>query len=147
MTTMILDIPNRNDGANIRKLRILMGHENQKAFAELCRWSQQKMSKIERQKVVDHVDLVIIADVLGISVEKIINYHNENTIYNVQRNKSYDSSTHNSHLNVDSTVVTNEIPQEIIETMAELKTVVGELAAEVKRLAMVIARLEKGRNG
>lgn len=145
--TTTLNIPKRNDGANIRRLRILMGYDNQTTFAELCRWSQQKMSKIERQRVVERADLVVVSEVLDVPVENIISYDNEKTINNIQRNTSQDTSTHNSHMNIEPTILKTEVPKEVIDVVSELTKVVGELAIQVRELTAEVAKLKEGLKG
>ncbi len=136
-----LNIPKRNDGANVRRLRRLMGYDSQAAFAELCGWSQQKMSILERQDIVELADLAVIAEVLDTTVEDIIGFDSASAVSNLQRNSSHDSSTHNSYLNISSTIQRREAPKEIAETIRTLTEVVSELTVQVKDLAAAVREL------
>ncbi|HWK99418.1 MAG TPA: helix-turn-helix transcriptional regulator [Parapedobacter sp.] len=131
MTT--LHIPKRRDGRNTRKLRMLFGYDQQETFAKKCGWSQQKMSKLERQEVIDPEDLNVISGVLGIPAEKIITFDEERTINNIQSNYTTNDSSTNQ-INVDPTFYQDSSSEKILAALTNLTKTVADLATQVAEL-------------
>ena len=126
-------IPNRRDGRNTRKLRMLFGYEQQETFAKHCRWSQQKMSKLERQEVISPKDLNVIADVLGIPAEKIVAFDELLAVNAIQS----DAKTHVSSVNyrsVEQPPYQDGSAEKILEALNTLTKTVADLAAQVAEL-------------
>ena len=126
-------IPNRRDGHNTRKLRMLFGYEQQETFAKRCRWSQQKMSKLERQEVINSEDLNVIADVLGIPAEKIIAFDEVLAVHAIQSDSKTDVSTVN-HQRVEPPSYQDGSAEKILEALNRLTKTVADLAARVAEL-------------
>ncbi|MFB2118861.1 helix-turn-helix domain-containing protein [Parapedobacter sp. 2B3] len=127
-------IPKRRDGRNTRKLRMLFGYEQQETFAKQCGWSQQKMSKLERQEVIDPEDMKVISGVLGIPAEKVIAFDEDKAVYNIQRNSSHDSSSHQSYLNYEPTFTQDSTSEKILAALTTLTKAVADLATQVAAL-------------
>ena len=131
MTT--LHIPKRRDGRNTRNLRMLFGYDQQETFAKKCGWSQQKMSKLERQEVIDPEDMNVISGVLGIPAEKIITFDEERTINNIQSNYTTNDSSTNQ-INVDPTFYQDSSSEKILAALTNLTKTVADLATQVAEL-------------
>jgi len=131
--TTTLDIRKRHDGRNTRKLRVLFGYEQQEAFAKKCGWSQQKMSKLERQEIIEPDDMNVISDVLGIPAEKIVGFDEERTINNIQSNYTTNDSSTNQ-INVEPTFYQDSSSEKILDALTSLTKTVADLAAQVAEL-------------
>lgn len=79
-------------GRNISRLRELRGIK-QEALAIAIGVSQQTISNIENSEIVDHDKLELIAKELGITVEAIKNFSEENVVNYF--NNFYDNSASN----------------------------------------------------
>lgn len=79
-------------GRKVERIRMLRGIK-QETLASQIGLSQSTLSKLEQSETIDDAKLKLIADALGVSVDTIKNFNEENAIYNIQNN--YDSSTNN----------------------------------------------------
>lgn len=101
-------------GHNLRIIRAYMGIK-QDALAVDLGISQQEISKIERQTVIEEKLLIKVADVLGIPTEAIKDFDVEKTIDNI--NKSEERT-----ISAEKTVCTCKAPEQInlIDKIVEL---------------------------
>ncbi len=79
-------------GRKIERIRELRGMK-QDALASEIGVSQQTVSRIEQSENVDEEKLRLIAKALGVTVETIKNFNEEQVIYNIQNN--YDNAKQN----------------------------------------------------
>jgi|SRR5690606_3628604 len=138
-------------GEVVAKLRRMQGIK-QEALGKMCpsNFSQQKISEFESQVVIEEPTLEELAGALGVTVEFIKNFNDDNAIYNILNNKNTynDNAQDNSHLqHYYPTINYNErkelttlleklVEDDKIKTQAilDLTKVVSDLAEEVKRL-------------
>lgn len=80
----------RHIGRNVQRIRMYCGMK-QGALAADLGISQQEVSKIERQSVIEEHMLLKIANILGLSAEVIRNFDAEKVIDNI--NNSYKDAT------------------------------------------------------
>ena len=93
---------NVHQGANVRRLRNIMGVK-QSSLAEMLGTTQQKVSRIESQRVIEQNMLIQIANILHVS-PKIIEELDENPLSVVIENNNFESKV-NSFVNVKVTEV------------------------------------------
>lgn len=138
-------------GEVVAKLRRMQGIK-QEALGKMCpsNFSQQKISEFESQVVIEEPTLEELAGALGVTVEFIKNFNDDNAIYNILNNKNTynDNAQDNSYLqHYYPTINYNErkelttlleklVEDDKIKTQAilDLTKVVSDLAEEVKRL-------------
>jgi len=131
-----------NIGRKAQRVREVTGMK-QYTLADLCGWSQQKMSKLENSEFIDDKDLETIAKNLGVTPEFIKNFKEEKAVYNIMN--AYDSSENSVNyqpvINVGSVENLSELLEKHIrdelqksQTLTELGKVVLELVKEVKEL-------------
>jgi transcriptional regulator with XRE-family HTH domain len=94
----------------------------QETLAEALGISQQAISKIEQNEIVDETTLGRVAKALGVTTEAIKGFSEESIIYNIQNN--YDSASHNSGPNYNC----------IFNPIDEIKRLNDESAALYKAL-------------
>src|SRR5690606_8481122 len=77
-------------GEVVAKLRRMQGIK-QDALGKMCpsQFSQQRISELESQVVIDEPTLEELADALGVTVEFIKNFNDDNAIYNIQHNHDF----------------------------------------------------------
>ena len=80
---------NVHQGANVRRLRNIMGVK-QSSLAEKLGTTQQKVSRIESQRVIEKDTLLQIANILHVS-PKIIEELDENTLSIVIENNNFET--------------------------------------------------------
>ncbi|MAG86165.1 MAG: transcriptional regulator [Zunongwangia sp.] len=78
-------------GYNVAKLRSFLGIK-QEAIAQDLKISQQQMSQLERQEVIEEEVLRTIAESLGTPIELIKNFDEEAVIYNINHYNVHDNS-------------------------------------------------------
>ena len=78
-------------GKNLQRVRIYFGVK-QDALAADIGMSQQSVSKIEQQAIIDEDVLKKIGDALGISPDIIENFDEERAIYNINNNSFRDNT-------------------------------------------------------
>ncbi|MFE2863104.1 MULTISPECIES: helix-turn-helix domain-containing protein [Sphingobacterium] len=132
-------------GEVVAKLRRMQGIK-QDALGKMCpsNFSQQKISDLESQIVIEEPTLEELATALGVTVEFIKNFNDDNAIYNIQHNHDFKDHAvaHQNHqpiFNESSklTVLLEKLVQDDeVKTKAilDLTKVVADLAEEVKRL-------------
>ena len=92
MTSEVIEKPaKRHVGKNLQRVRIYFGVK-QEALAADIGMSQQTVSKIEQQEVIEHDILKKIGDALGISPDIIENFDEEGAIYNINNNSFRDNT-------------------------------------------------------
>ena len=75
-------ITQRHIGRNVQRVRVYMGVKQEALAAELG-MSQNAISKIEQEDIIDDTMLSKIANVLGVSTEVIRDFDLEKAIYNI----------------------------------------------------------------
>ena len=85
---------NVHQGANVRRLRNIMGVK-QSSLAEMLGTTQQKVSRIESQRVIEQNMLIQIANILHVS-PKIIEELDENPLSVVIENNNFESGSYNT---------------------------------------------------
>lgn len=73
---------NRHHGKNIQKIRVYMGYKQEVLAADLG-LSQQGISSLEKQEVIEDEMLAKIAEILGVSTEVIKEFDERNVINNI----------------------------------------------------------------
>jgi|SRR5690606_29122874 len=132
-------------GEVVAKLRRMQGIK-QEALGKMCpsNFSQQKISEFESQVVIEEPTLEELATALGVTVEFIKNFNDDNAIYNIQHNHDFKENAvaHQNHQPIfnESPKLTSLLEKLVeddkVKTQAilDLTKVVGELAEEVKKL-------------
>ncbi|MFC7522311.1 helix-turn-helix domain-containing protein [Parapedobacter sp. GCM10030251] len=132
-------------GEVIAKLRRMQGIK-QEALGKMCpsNFSQQKISEFESQVVIDEPTLEELAEALGVTVEFIKNFNDDNAIYNIQHNHDFKEHAvaHQNHQPIfnESPKLTTllekllEDDQTKTQAILDLTRVVSDLAEEVKKL-------------
>ena len=83
METEIMEKPiKKHIGQNLQRVRVYLGVK-QDALASDLNMSQQAISKIEQQEVIEDGLLKQIADALGVSSELIKDFDLERSVYNI----------------------------------------------------------------
>ena len=85
---------NVHQGANVRRLRNIMGVK-QSSLAEMLGTTQQKVSRIESQRVIEQNMLIQIANILHVS-PKLIEELDENPLSVVIENNNFESGSYNT---------------------------------------------------
>lgn len=93
METENIKTKNVNQGANVRKLRQIMGMK-QDTMAELLNTNQQTVSRIEQKKILDEDTIAQIANILHVS-PKIIQELEENANSIVIENNTFQAGSSN----------------------------------------------------
>lgn len=93
METENIKTKNVNQGANVRKLRQIMGMK-QDTMAELLNTNQQTVSRIEQKKILDEDTIAKIANILHVS-PKIIQELEENANSIVIENNTFQAGSSN----------------------------------------------------
>lgn len=122
-------------GEVVAKLRRMQGIK-QDALGKMCpsNFSQQKISDLESQIVIEEPTLEELATALGVTVEFIKNFNDDNAIYNIQHNHDFHDNSVANH-NYQPTFNNTYDKSEKLELLIlNLTKVVSELAAEVKKL-------------
>lgn len=92
MKTDVIEKPtSRHVGKNLQRVRIYFGVKQEALAADLG-VSQQTISKIEQQQVIEHDMLKKIGEVLGVSADIIENFDEEGAIYNINNNSFRDNT-------------------------------------------------------
>lgn len=132
-------------GEVVAKLRRMQGIK-QEALGKMCpsNFSQQKISEFESQVVIEEPTLEELADALGVTVEFIKNFNDDNAIYNIQHNHDFKDHAvaHQNHQPIfnESPKLTSLLEKLVeddkVKTQAilDLTKVVSDLAEEVKKL-------------
>lgn len=132
-------------GEVIAKLRRMQGIK-QEALGKMCpsNFSQQRISELESQVVIDEPTLEELAEALGVTVEFIKNFNDDNAIYNIQHNHDFKEHAvaHQNHQPIfnESPKLTTllekllEDDQTKTQAILDLTKVVSDLAEEVKKL-------------
>lgn len=118
-------------GRNISRLRELRGIK-QDALAFAIGVSQQTISNIENSETVDEDKLQLIATELGVSVEAIKNFSEENVVNYF--NNFYDNSFTNSQGTFGATHCTFNPLNKVIELYERLVEVEKEKVAYLEKL-------------
>lgn len=132
-------------GEVIAKLRRMQGIK-QEALGKMCpsNFSQQKISEFESQVVIDEPTLEELAEALGVTVEFIKNFNDDNAIYNIQHNHDFKEHAvaHQNHQPIFNespkltTLLEKLLEEDKVKSQAilDLTKVVSDLAEEVKKL-------------
>lgn len=136
---------NVNQGANVRKLRQIMGMK-QETLAEALHTSQQKISRIEQSRVIEPQTLTKIADILNVS-PKIIQELEENSNSIVIENNTFQSGSSNTgfmeiqHDNNDNRVI--HPIDKVVELSKEHAALYERILAIEKEKIMLLEQLLK----
>lgn len=129
-----------NQGANVRKLRQILGVK-QETLANALNTNQQKISRIEQTRLIDEPTLIKIAEVLNIS-PKIIQELEENPTSIVIENNTFQSGSSNTgmmeiqHDNNDNRVI--HPIEKVTELSKELSSIYERmLAIEKEKIAIL----------
>ncbi|HLT87952.1 MAG TPA: helix-turn-helix transcriptional regulator [Sphingobacterium sp.] len=132
-------------GEVVAKLRRMQGIK-QEALGKMCpsNFSQQKISEFESQIVIEEPTLEELANALGVTVEFIKNFNDDNAIYNIQHNHDFKENAvaHQNHQPIFNenpnltSLLEKFLADDKVKTQAifDLTKVVSDLAEEVKRL-------------
>lgn len=128
-------------GRNISRIRELRGIK-QEALASAIGVSQQTISSIESSEKVDAEKLKLIANELGMSVEAIENFSEENVVNYF--NNFYDNSFSNSQGTFHSSNCTFNPIDKLVEVFEENKSLYKQLIqAEKDKVAYLEKLLNK----
>lgn len=143
METENIKTKNVNQGANVRKLRQIMGMK-QDTMAELLEASQQTVSRIEQKKVIDEETLTKIANILNVS-PKIIQELEESVNSIVIENNTFQAGSSNVGIveqdNVDNKVI--HPVDKIIELSKEHASLYERMLALEKEKVTLLEKLLK----
>src|SRR5690606_21299927 len=132
-------------GEVVAKLRRMQGIK-QEALGKMCpsNFSQQKISEFESQVVIEEPTLEELAEALGVTVEFIKNFNDDNAIYNIQHNHDFKEHAvaHQNHQPIFNespklTILLEKLledDQTKTQAILDLTKVVSDLAEEVKKL-------------
>ncbi|WP_159729483.1 helix-turn-helix domain-containing protein [Sphingobacterium sp. 18053] len=138
-------------GEVVAKFRKMQGIK-QEALGKMCpsKFSQQKISELESQWIIDEPTLEELAEALGVTVEFIKNFDDSNAIYNILHNKNTyreSSQDHSQIQHYQPTINYNENKELIVmleklieddkvktQAVVDLTKVVSDLAKEVRKL-------------
>ena len=115
-------------GKKIVRIRELKGMK-QETLANKMGVSQQTISRIEKSETLDKEKLKQVADALGISVEAIENFSEENAIFNIQNN--YDSSTNNINYQSNPVDKIVELYERLLKTEQEKNILIDTLLKKI----------------
>lgn len=138
-----------HEGKNLKRIREILGIK-QEALGQLCpsKFSQQRISEIENQWVIEEPTLQELAEALGVTVEFIRSFNEEKAIFNIQNNENlHDNATpiNHSHQSTFNYNNSNEelvslfksfIEEDKVKTQAilDLNKMMADLAKEIKNL-------------
>ncbi|WP_431244256.1 helix-turn-helix domain-containing protein [Flavobacterium sp. P21] len=128
-------------GRNISRIRELRGMK-QEALAIAIGVSQQSVSNIESSEIVDEEKLVEVAKALGVSVEAIKNFTEENVINYF--NNFYDNSASNGQGAFGPVFNFNPL-EKLIESYEENKKLYERLVQAEKDKVEYLEKLLKGK--
>lgn len=132
-------------GEIVAKLRRMQGIK-QEALGKMCpsNFSQQKISDLENQFVIEEPTLEELAAALGVTIEFIKNFNDDNAIYNIQHNHDFKDHAvaHQNHQPIfNETSKLTSILEKLVQddttktqAILDLTKVVADLAEEVKKL-------------
>lgn len=153
MSVVIQEERKIKQGEVVAKLRRMQGIK-QEALGKMCpsNFSQQKISEFESQVVIEEPTLEELAGALGVTVEFIKNFNDDNAIYNILNNKNtynHNAQDHSHLQHYYPTINYNErkeitslleklVEDDKVKTQAilDLTKVVSDLAEEVKKLKL-----------
>lgn len=132
----------RHIGRNVSRLRELRGMK-QEALAQAMGVSQQAVSHLENSEEIDATRLAEVAKALGVTVEAIEQFSEENVINFF--NSFYDNSGHNSAFGTNNQIDINFNPlDKYVAAQEELKQLYERLLqAEQAKVAYLEALLSK----
>lgn len=144
METENIKTKNVNQGANVRKLRQIIGMK-QDTMAELLNTNQQTVSRIEQKKILDEDTVVKIANILHVS-PKIIQEWEESANSIVIENNTFQAGSSNVGV-VESQRdnVVNHPVDKIMEQSKENASLYERLLALEKEKVTLLEQLLKER--
>lgn len=104
-------VRNVHQGANVRKIRQLLGMK-QESLAEMLGTTQQVLSRIEQRKVIADTTLIKIAGILNVS-PKIIQGLEENPLSVIIENNTFEGGSSNYNTGIIENDQNNENNQQI----------------------------------
>lgn len=114
-------------GPKIRKLRQIKGL-SQKVFASELNITQQAVSKMEQSDTVNEETLQRVSEVLGISVESIVNFDEDAAFNNfIQKNEVINQRCDVTN-NYQSLEKITELYERLLDSEAEKNKILKELA-------------------
>lgn len=121
-----------HEGKNLKRIREIMGLK-QEVLGQKCesKFDQRRISEFENMWAIPEPTLQELADALGVTVEFIRAFSEENAIYNIQHNHDFHD---NSVANHNYQPIFNNASDKLERLLLDLTKVVGDLAEEVKRL-------------
>lgn len=122
-------------GEVVAKLRRMQGIK-QEALGKMCpsNFSQQKISEFESQIIIEEPTLEELAAALGVTVEFIKNFNDDNAIYNIQHNHDFHDNSVANHNYQPTFHNTYDKSDKLENLIMDLTKVIADLAEEVKRL-------------
>ncbi len=119
-------------GPKVRRLRQIKGM-SQKVFASELNISQQAVSKIEQSEIVNEETLDKIAEVLGVSIEAIINFDEDAAFNNfISKNEIINQRCEVTN-NYDSIDQVKELYERLLNSEIEKNNLLRELLELRKR--------------
>lgn len=143
METENIKTKNVNQGANVRKLRQIMGMK-QDTMAELLNTNQQTVSRIEQKKILDEDTIAQIANILHVS-PKIIQELEENANSIVIENNTFQAGSSNVGV-VERDILDNKVihpVDKIIELSKEHASLYERMLAIEKEKVALLEQLLK----
>jgi transcriptional regulator with XRE-family HTH domain len=138
-----------HEGKNLKRIREILGIK-QEALGQLCpsKFSQQRISEIENQWVIEEPTLQELAEALGVTVEFIRSFNEEKAIFNIQNNENLHGNatpinhSHQSTFNYNNSneelvsLFKSFIEEDKVKTQAilDLNKMMADLAKEIKNL-------------
>lgn len=107
-------------GEKIERIREFRGIKQETLAASLG-ISQQSVSKLEKEDIIDDEKLGRVADALGVTPEVIKNFDEQKAIYNINNHHSYNNTFNDSSMAISQQFNPLEKIVELYERLLELE--------------------------
>jgi transcriptional regulator with XRE-family HTH domain len=107
-------------GEKIERIREFRGIKQETLAASLG-ISQQSVSKLEKEDIIDDEKLQRVADALGVTPEVIKNFDEQKIIYNINNHHSYNNTFNDSSMAISQQFNPLEKIVELYERLLELE--------------------------